>query len=85
MAHDGSDRPPSDNSPGRDSSGRTNWAQVGNYAQLAFIFPAATIIGWLIGVGLDKWLHTTWIYIVGLILGIVAGFVELIRTVAKNS
>ena len=85
MAHDGSDRSPSNNSGERDSSGRTNWAQVANYAQLAFVFPAATVIGWLIGVGLDKWLHTTWIYIVGLILGIVAGFVELIRTVAKNS
>ncbi len=69
----------------RDASGRTNWAQVANYAQLAFVFPAATVVGWLIGVGLDKWLHTTWLYIAGLILGIVAGFVELIRTVAKNS
>lgn len=73
-----------DSSRDQDSSGKTNWAQVGNYAQLAFVFPAATVIGWLIGVGLDKWLHTTWLYIVGLILGIIAGFVELIRTVSKN-
>ncbi len=73
------------NSDDRDSSGRTNWAQVANYAQLAFVFPAATVVGWLIGAGLDKWLHTTWIYIVGLLLGIVAGFVELIRTATKSS
>ena len=66
------------------SSRKTNWVQVGNYAQLAFLFPAATVVGWLIGVALDKWLHTTWLYIVGLLFGIVAGFVELIRTVAKN-
>ncbi len=66
------------------SSSKTNWVQVGNYAQLAFVFPAATVVGWLIGVALDKWLHTTWLYIVGLLFGIVAGFVELIRTVAKN-
>ncbi len=72
------------NSRAPDASGKTNWAQVGNYAQLAFVFPAATVIGWLIGVGLDKWMHTTWLYIVGLILGIIAGFVELIRTVSKN-
>jgi len=64
---------------------KNSWVQVANYAQLAFIFPAATVVGWLVGSALDKWLHTTWIYIVGLILGIVAGFVELIRTVAKNS
>jgi len=29
---------------------------------------------------LDHWLHTTWLYLVGLILGIAAGFVELVRT-----
>jgi F0F1-type ATP synthase assembly protein I len=28
---------------------------------------------------MDRWLHTTWLYLAGLILGIVAGFVELIR------
>ena len=41
---------------------------------------AATVVGWLAGAGLDRWLHTSWLYLVGLILGIVAGFVELIRT-----
>jgi F0F1-type ATP synthase assembly protein I len=55
------------------------------YAQLAMLLPAATVVGWLIGVALDRWLHTTWLYILGLILGIVAGFVELIRTVVKDS
>jgi F0F1-type ATP synthase assembly protein I len=58
--------------------------QLANYSQLAFIFPAATVVGWLIGVALDHWLHTTWLYLVGLILGIIAGFVELIRTVMKS-
>ena len=58
---------------------------IAQYAQLGLVFPAATLIGWLFGVALDHWLHTTWLYVVGLILGIVAGFVELIRTVMKNS
>lgn len=61
------------------------WVQIARYSQLAFIFPAATVAGWLIGEGLDRWLHTTWLYLVGLILGIVAGFVELIRMVSVNS
>lgn len=60
------------------------WVQLGQYSQIAFIFPAATVAGWLIGVALDHWLHTTWLYIVGLILGIVAGFVELIRLVNSS-
>jgi F0F1-type ATP synthase assembly protein I len=58
--------------------------QMANYSQIAFIFPAATVVGWLIGAGLDHWLHTTWLYIVGLIVGIVAGFVELIRLVSSS-
>ena len=58
---------------------------MANYAQLAVIFPAATVVGWLLGLALDRWLHTTWLYIAGLLLGIVAGFVELIRTATKNS
>jgi F0F1-type ATP synthase assembly protein I len=58
--------------------------QLANYSQLAFIFPAATVVGWLIGVALDRWLHTTWLYLAGLILGIVAGFVELIRLVTSS-
>jgi F0F1-type ATP synthase assembly protein I len=64
---------------------KNQWAQMANYAQLAVVFPAATVIGWLIGSALDRWLHTGWLYLVGLVLGIVAGFVELIRTAAKNS
>ena len=65
------------------SNQRDFWVQVGRYSQIAFIFPAATVAGWLLGLGLDHWLHTHWLYLVGLILGIVAGFVELIRLVAK--
>jgi F0F1-type ATP synthase assembly protein I len=58
--------------------------QMAAYSQIAFIFPAATVVGWLIGAALDHWLHTTWLYIVGLIVGIVAGFVELIRLVSSS-
>ena len=67
-----------------DSNDKSLWVQLANYSQLAFIFPAATVAGWLIGLGLDHWLHTTWLYLVGLILGIIAGFVELIRTVLSS-
>lgn len=60
------------------------WIQIGRYSQLAFALPAATVVGWIIGVLLDRWLHTSFLYLVGLLLGIVAGFVELIRTVTKD-
>ncbi len=68
-----------------DPNEKRTWVQLARYSQLAFIFPAATVAGWLLGAGLDRWLHTTWLYLVGLILGIVAGFVELIRTAMSDS
>jgi F0F1-type ATP synthase assembly protein I len=71
--------------PGNDSGNKNLWLQLARYSQLAFIFPAATVVGLLLGMALDHWLHTSWLYLVGLLLGIIAGFVELIRTVTRNS
>jgi F0F1-type ATP synthase assembly protein I len=72
-------------SPREDNSGRkSTWIQLARYSQLAFFFPAATVAGWLIGAALDRWLHTTWLYLAGLILGIIAGFVELIRAALSS-
>ena len=61
------------------------WLQAGQISQVAFVLPAATVVGWLLGSGMDRWLHTSWLWMAGLILGIVAGFVDLIRTVIANS
>lgn len=61
------------------------WIQIARYSQLAFVLPAATVMGWLLGAGLDRWFHTTWLYLGGILLGIVAGFVELIRTVLRDT
>jgi F0F1-type ATP synthase assembly protein I len=72
--------PRDDNSPKKNPL-----LQIARYSQLAVIFPAALVVGWLLGAALDKWLHTTWLYLAGIILGIIAGFVELIRTVSKDS
>lgn len=70
--------------PDRDPDKKeSTWVQVGRFTQLAFALPAGTVAGWLAGSGLDHWLHTSWLSIVGLVLGTVAGFVEVIRTVSK--
>jgi F0F1-type ATP synthase assembly protein I len=68
----------------KSNSDKKLWLQLARYSQLGLVLPAATFVGWLIGVALDKWLHTTWLYLAGLLLGIVAGFVELIRTVMSS-
>jgi len=61
------------------------WLQFARYSQLAFVFPAALVVGWLVGALLDRWLHTTWLYLAGILLGIAAGFIELIRTVSRDT
>jgi F0F1-type ATP synthase assembly protein I len=57
------------------------WAR---YSQIAFILPAAVVIGLLVGKLLDHLLHTHWLFLAGIILGAVAGFLDLIRTVTRE-
>jgi F0F1-type ATP synthase assembly protein I len=77
---------PNSDSGNRDPERRENfWVQAARYTQLALVFPAALVVGWLIGAGLDRWLHTTFLYLVGILLGIVAGFTELVRTVMRDT
>ena len=51
--------------------------------QLALMLPAACLIGWAVGAGLDKHFHTGWMVIVGVMLGAVAGFTQIIRTASR--
>lgn len=60
------------------------WVAVARYSELGFIIPAAVFLGFLIGKLLDYWLHTTWIYIAGVIFGAVLGFVEMIRMATSS-
>lgn len=53
------------------------------YSLVAVALPASTIVGWLLGVGADRFFHTTWLYMAGLVFGIVAGFVGLLRTISS--
>jgi ATP synthase protein I len=78
---------PADPEPkGDNSESKENfWVQAARYSQLAFIFPAALVVGWLVGSALDRWLHTTWLYLAGILLGIAAGFIELIRSVLRDT
>lgn len=53
------------------------------YAHIGLAIPAATIAGLLLGTLLDRLFHTHWIYLVGLLLGVVAGFYDIIRAVQQ--
>jgi F0F1-type ATP synthase assembly protein I len=61
------------------------WVQAARYSQLALVLPAGVVVGWLIGAALDRWLHTTWLYLAGILLGIAAGFTELVRAALRDT
>ena len=65
-----------------DRGGMDTLVKAEKMTQIAFILPAAVLVGWLAGAGLDKWLHQHWMYIVGILLGVVAGFVQIFRLIA---
>jgi F0F1-type ATP synthase assembly protein I len=52
---------------------------VARYSEIGFIIPAAVILGFLAGKLLDHWLHTRWLYLGGVLVGAVVGFVQMIR------
>lgn len=64
---------------------KTTAAAFAEYSSLALLLPVSTFLGYLLGRWLDSLLATHWIYLVGLILGSVAGFVALIRQIMRDS
>ena len=52
---------------------------------MAFLLPAATFTGYAIGYLLDKAFGTHFLYIPFLLLGIAAGFVQLVRSLMRDS
>ncbi len=71
----------SDEDKDRKQSPAAVWAR---YSQIAFILPAAVVVGLLLGKLFDYWFHTHWIFLAGIIVGAVAGFVDIIRTVMRG-
>ena len=67
---------PDDPKPPAKSNGLVTAAR---YSEIGFIIPAAIFLGYALGWLLDRWLHTHWLYLAGVIFGAVVGFVQMIR------
>ena len=52
--------------------------------QLALALPAGCLIGALGGMWLDKHFHQNWIAVTGIILGAVAGFIQIYKTASRQ-
>ena len=61
------------------------WMMVGKYSSMAMILPAGAAVGFVVGYLLDKWFGTSFLRIVLLILGIIGGLVDVLRTLLKDT
>jgi F0F1-type ATP synthase assembly protein I len=66
-------------------SKKTPAARYVEYSGLALLLPVSTAVGYAIGYWLDRYFGTTWLRILFLLLGSVAGFVQLIRQIMRDS
>ncbi|HLK51679.1 MAG TPA: AtpZ/AtpI family protein [Bryobacteraceae bacterium] len=58
--------------------------QLGQYLSLALLLPVSTFVGYIIGYLLDRAAGTTFLKVPFLILGTVAGFVQLYRQLSRD-
>lgn len=60
------------------------WRQMAEYSGLAFAMPIATVLGYLGGQWLDRKLGTGFLAFIGLLLGMAAGFVQLVSKFLRD-
>ena len=71
------------NTPKKPHGALGDLVKAESMVQLAIALPAGCLIGWLAGAALDKHFHTTWVGVVGILLGAVAGFIQIFRTASR--
>ncbi len=64
---------------------KNSWQRALQISHIAFLIPAGIFVGYALGYYLDKVFETTFIRIIGLLVGIVAGFIEMIREIERSS
>jgi F0F1-type ATP synthase assembly protein I len=64
---------------------KTAAARFAAYSSLALALPASTLVGYLIGYWLDHAFGTKWLTVLFLLLGIAAGFAQLIRRIVSDA
>jgi F0F1-type ATP synthase assembly protein I len=84
----GKSDPPESQSPQAKSSAKDGALKslvgVQSFIQLGLFLPAAVVVGWAMGLVLDRWLHQHWINIAGVVAGAVAAFVYIFRVVLTH-
>ena len=75
--------PEDPDTPTKKTGNLNDYVKAESMVQLALALPAGCLIGWVAGAWLDKHFHQDWIAITGIILGAVAGFIQIYTTAAR--
>jgi F0F1-type ATP synthase assembly protein I len=57
---------------------------LSKYLSLAFTLPASVLAGYILGAVADHWLHIPVLRAVGILLGMVAGMIHIIRELSRD-
>ena len=71
---------PADPNPKKGKGALGDLVKAESMIQFAIALPAGCVIGWLLGSLLDRHFHQSWIGVVGILFGAVAGFIQIFRT-----
>ena len=58
---------------------------LGKYLSLALTLPASVVAGYLLGAWADRWLHLPFLRVIGILLGVAAGLVQIFRELARDT
>ncbi len=58
---------------------------LGRYLSLALTLPASVVAGYLLGSLADHWLRSSFLRVVGIILGMTAGLIQIFRELNREA
>lgn len=58
------------------------WA--GKYLSLALVLPSSVVAGYLLGAFADHFFHTSFLRVLGILLGMVAGLVQVMKELSRD-
>lgn len=58
---------------------------LGKYLSLALTLPASVVAGYILGSLAERWLHFSFLPVIGIILGMVAGLLQIFRELNRET
>ena len=58
---------------------------LSKYLSLALTLPASVVAGYILGALADHWLRIAFLRVVGIILGMAAGLIQILRELSRES